>query len=72
MDAILQIDLLQYFLILLAAILGFLSASVANILKDWSDRRRLRKALYSELITMYEISKATAGDLKSYIDDNAD
>ena len=56
-------------MILLAAILGFLSASVANILKDWSDRRRLRKALYSELITMYEISKATAGDLKSYIDD---
>lgn len=50
-----QIDLLQYSLTLLAAIIGFLSGSVANILKDWVDRNRLRQALYNEIITMYEL-----------------
>lgn len=71
MVAISQIDLLQGLLILLAAILGFLSASVANILKDWVDRRRLRKALYFEIIAMFEALKETAEDLKKNISNSA-
>ncbi|MGA7075329.1 MAG: hypothetical protein WBZ42_02095 [Halobacteriota archaeon] len=54
MAVILQIDLLQFFLALVAAILGFLAASLAPFIKDWDDRRRLRRALYSEIIMMYD------------------
>jgi hypothetical protein len=68
MVAVAQIDLL---VAISAVILGFLSGSVvANILKDCVDRRRLRRALYSEIVVMYDALKYIAEDLKKDIDDN--
>ena len=48
-----QIVLQSYFLALLAAILGFISASAVDLIKDWSARRHMRGALYREIGEMY-------------------
>jgi|GEM_PF-3106177 hypothetical protein len=63
-----QFDLLQSSFILFAVFFGFLLASVAAFLKDWSDLRRLREALYRELIIMYDAFKYIEESLKKDID----
>jgi len=48
-----QIELQSFFLALLAAVLGFISAAAVDVIKDWNTRRRMRGALYREIGEMY-------------------
>jgi hypothetical protein len=44
-----QIELQLFFLALLAAVLGFISAAAVDVIKDWNRWRRMRGALYREI-----------------------
>lgn len=50
MAEILQIDVITYSGVILAAILGFISASAVDYVKDCINRRRLRDLIYNEII----------------------
>ena len=59
-----QIEL-QSFFVLLAAILGFISAAAVDLIKDCSTRRRMRRALYREISDMYFTLRFTVRTLNT-------
>ncbi|MGB7900946.1 MAG: hypothetical protein WCG09_00635 [Halobacteriota archaeon] len=62
-----QIELQSFFLVL-AAILGFISASAVDLIKDWNARRRMRGALYREIGEMYYTLRWAVDGLKEGVE----